>query len=54
MLSFKVRLLIRVEGRVQREGEVVHVIATRLHDLSGELAGLREREAGVSAAAWTR
>ena len=38
--------MIGVEGRVQREGEVVHVIASRLHDLSGELAGLGEREAG--------
>ena len=34
-----------VEGRVQREGEVVHVIGVRLHDLSGELAGLGERDA---------
>jgi error-prone DNA polymerase len=34
-----------VEGRVQREGEVVHVVAMRLHDLSGELAGLGGREA---------
>jgi len=34
-----------VEGRVQREGEVVHVVVVRLHDLSGELAGLGEREA---------
>ncbi len=25
-----------VEGRVQREGEVVHVVVMRLHDLSGE------------------
>ena len=30
---------------MRREGEV-HVIATRLHHLSGELAGLGEREAG--------
>jgi error-prone DNA polymerase len=34
-----------VEGRVQREGEVVHVVVMRLHDLSGELTGLGEREA---------
>jgi len=34
-----------VEGRVQREGEVVHVVVMRLHDLSGELAGLGERDA---------
>jgi len=36
--------MLGVEGRLQREGEVVHVIAIRLHDLSGELAGLGERE----------
>ena len=36
--------MIGVEGRVQREGEVVHVLASRLHDLSGELAGLGERD----------
>ena len=33
-----------VEGRIQREGEVVHVVVRRLHDLSGELAGLGERD----------
>ena len=36
--------MIGVEGRVQREGEVIHVIASRLHDLSLELAGLGERD----------
>ncbi len=34
-----------VEGRVQREGEVVHVVVVRLHDLSGQLASLGERDA---------
>jgi error-prone DNA polymerase len=34
-----------VEGRVQREGEVIHIIGVRLHDLSGELAALGERDA---------
>ena len=34
-----------VEGRVHREGEVVHVVVVRLHDLSGELASLGERDA---------
>ena len=34
-----------VEGQIQREGEVVHVIVRRLHDLSVELAGLGERDA---------
>ena len=38
--------MIGVDGRVQREGEVVHIVATRLHDRSGELAGLGEREGG--------
>ena len=32
--------MIGVEGRVQREGEVVHIIVMRLHDLSHELASL--------------
>ena len=36
--------MIGVEGRAQREGEVVHIIASRLHDLSGELAELGERD----------
>ena len=34
-----------IEGRVQREGEVIHIIGVRLHDLSGELAALGERDA---------
>ena len=34
-----------VEGRIQREGDVVHVVVRKLHDLSGELAGLGERDA---------
>jgi len=37
--------LLAVHGRIQREGEVVHLIAHRLHDLSGLLAGLGTREA---------
>jgi hypothetical protein len=36
--------MIGVDGRVQREGEVLHVIALRLHDLSADLAGLGNRE----------
>ena len=40
------RVAIECAGfRVQREGEVVHVVVMRLHDLSGELASLGEREA---------
>ena len=34
-----------IEGRVQREGEVIHIIGIKLHDLSGELAGLGDRDA---------
>ena len=36
--------MMAVHGRVQREGEVVHLVAHRLTDLSGELARLSERE----------
>jgi error-prone DNA polymerase len=36
--------MIGVYGRVQREGEVVHLIAHRLTDLSRELASIGERE----------
>ncbi len=32
--------MIAVHGRVQREGDVVHVVARRLEDLSGMLAGI--------------
>jgi error-prone DNA polymerase len=36
--------LLGVQGRVQREGAVVHLIAHRLTDLSAELAGIDARE----------
>ena len=36
--------MLGVQGRVQREGAVVHLIATRLTDLSAELAGIGARE----------
>jgi error-prone DNA polymerase len=32
--------LVRVTGRVQQDGAVIHVIADRVEDLSGALAGL--------------
>ena len=32
--------LLGVEGRVQKEGEVVHIVAERLHDLSALLGSL--------------
>ncbi|MGI4878421.1 MAG: OB-fold nucleic acid binding domain-containing protein [Janthinobacterium lividum] len=34
-----------IEGRVQREREVVHVVVLKFHALSGKLASLGEREA---------
>jgi error-prone DNA polymerase len=37
--------MMAVYGRVQREGEVVHLIAHRLTDLSPELASVGERDA---------
>ena len=36
--------MLAVQGRIQREGEVVHLIAQRLHDLSGMLASVGERD----------
>ena len=37
--------MIAVRGRVQREGEVVHLVAHRLVDLSAELATVGNRDA---------
>ncbi|WP_287395701.1 OB-fold nucleic acid binding domain-containing protein [Brevundimonas sp.] len=36
--------LLVVDGKVQREGEVVHIVATRLHDASDLLTSLGRRE----------
>jgi len=36
--------MIAVRGRIQREGEVVHLVVQRLTDLSGELASIGDRE----------
>jgi error-prone DNA polymerase len=36
--------MIAVQGRVQREGEVVHLVAQHLIDLSADLAGVGERD----------
>ena len=36
--------MLRVDGRIQREGEVVHVVAHRLHDLSEALASVGDRD----------
>ena len=38
--------MIGIKGRIQREGEVVHVVARELFDLSAELASVGAREAG--------
>jgi error-prone DNA polymerase len=35
--------LLIVDGKVQREGDVVHIVATRLHDGSDLLASVGER-----------
>jgi error-prone DNA polymerase len=37
--------MMAVQGRIQREGEVVHLVAHRLADLSGELASVGNRDA---------
>ncbi|MEO5322842.1 error-prone DNA polymerase [Mesorhizobium sp. CC13] len=37
--------MIAVRGRIQREGEVVHLVAQRLTDLSAELASVGQRDA---------
>ena len=36
--------MLRVDGRIQREGDVVHVVAHRLHDLSDALASVGDRD----------
>ncbi len=42
--------MLACHGRVQREGEVVHVVADRLEDLSGLLRSVGERDGATSAA----
>lgn len=37
--------MLGVDGEIQREGEVVHVVARRLHDLTGLLASVGQRDA---------
>jgi error-prone DNA polymerase len=37
--------MIAVKGRIQREGEVVHLVAHRITDLSRELASIGQRDA---------
>jgi error-prone DNA polymerase len=38
--------MIGVQGRIQREGEVVHLVANQLTDLSADLAGVGDRDDG--------
>ncbi|GAB1584111.1 error-prone DNA polymerase [Phyllobacterium phragmitis] len=38
--------MLGVKGRVQREGDVVHIVAHELTDFSGELASIASRQAG--------
>lgn len=38
--------MIGIKGRIQREGEVVHVVARELFDLSAELASVGARGTG--------
>ena len=38
--------MIAVQGRIQREGEVVHLVANPLTDLSADLAGIGDQDAG--------
>ena len=44
--------LIGVDGRIQREGDVVHLVAYRLHDLSGLMATLQDRGADAGDLSW--
>ncbi|KAJ32568.1 DNA polymerase-like protein [Agrobacterium tumefaciens] len=36
--------MMAIHGRIQREGEVVHLVAQQLFDLSGDLVGLADRD----------
>lgn len=36
--------MMAINGRIQREGEVVHLVAQQLFDLSGDLIGLADRD----------
>jgi error-prone DNA polymerase len=39
--------MITVNGRIQREGEVVHLVANHLTDLSADLAGVGDQDDGL-------
>lgn len=36
--------MMAINGRIQREGDVVHLVAQMLFDLSGDLSGLADRD----------
>ncbi|TAV74737.1 error-prone DNA polymerase [Rhizobium leguminosarum] len=38
--------MMAINGRIQREGDVVHLVAQQLFDLSGDLSGLADRDTG--------
>ncbi len=38
--------LMAINGRIQREGEVVHLVAQQLFDLTSDLSGLADRDTG--------
>ena len=46
--------MLACHGRVQREGDVIHVVAEQLDDLSDLLRSVGHRAAGVPGAAWSR
>lgn len=37
--------MMAIQGKIQREGEVVHLIARQLYDLSSDLSSLSDRDA---------
>jgi error-prone DNA polymerase len=36
--------MMAINGRIQREGDVVHLVAQQVFDLSGDLSGLADRD----------
>lgn len=46
--------LIGVDGRIQREGDVVHLVAYQLHDLSPLMTTLQDRGVDAGDLAWAR
>ncbi|WP_343699658.1 OB-fold nucleic acid binding domain-containing protein [Caulobacter sp.] len=46
--------LLGVEGRIQREGDVVHLVAYKLHDLGAVLSSLQDRGADAGDLSWAK